>query len=72
MRKLLFVLVGSLAMACGDRSDRPGGREAAAEDEVEAESDDAAYPLLELDSVDKSEVDSVSSSEKARDEQVDL
>lgn len=69
MKKLLFILVGSLAMACGDASDRSEGRETAAEDDVEIGSGEATSPQLDLDSADRFEVDTISSSDNVREEQ---
>ena len=59
MKKLLLILLGSLAMACGDGS---GRQEAAADEDVEIGSGEAISPQLELDSTDtRFDVDTVSS-----------
>lgn len=65
MRKLLIVLIGSLALACGN-SDRGTEREAAAEEDIEAGSGEEISPQLELDSAEnRFEVDSISSADEA-------
>ena len=69
MKKLLIILLGSLAMACGDASDRSEGRETAADEDVEIGSGETISPQLDLDSADRFEVDTISSSENAREEQ---
>lgn len=66
MKKLLFILLGSLAMACGDASDRSEARETAADEDVEIGSGEAISPQLDLDSADRFDVDTISSSESAR------
>lgn len=66
MRKLLIILMGSLALACGN-SDRSTENEAAAEDDVEVGSGEEISPQLELDSADnRFEVDSISSADDAK------
>ena len=71
MKKLLWIIVGSLAMACGDGTDRASGnREAAAEEDVEIGSGEAVSPQLELDSSDsRFEVDTISSPSDVRKEE---
>lgn len=70
MKKLLWILVGSLAMACGNGSDRAdANREAATEEDVKIGSGEEISPQLELDSTDaRFEVDSISSAQDAEEE----
>ena len=68
MRKLLIILMGALALACGN-SDRSTENEAAAEEDVEVGSGEEISPQLELDSADnRFEVDSISSADEANKE----
>lgn len=65
MKKLLIILMGSLALACGN-SERSTENEAAAEEDVEVGSGEEISPQLELDSADnRFEVDSISSADDA-------
>ena len=65
MKKLLIILMGSLALACGN-SERSTENEAAAEEDVEMGSGEEISPQLELDSADnRFEVDSISSADDA-------
>lgn len=66
MKKLLLILIGSLALACGDNRDRSNAREAAAGEDAEIGSGEEVSPLLELDSADRFEVDTISSSGDAK------
>lgn len=69
MKKLLFILIGSLAMACGNGSERADNRKAATDEEIEMGSGAEINPQLELDSSDtRFEVDSISSSQDAQEE----
>lgn len=67
MKKLLMIVLVSMAMACGDNSDRSTDREAAAEEDVEIGSGEEISPQLELDSAGDTrfEVDTISSSDEA-------
>ena len=66
MKKLLFILIGSLAMACGDGS---GRQEATADEDVEIGSGEEINPQLELDSTDaRFEVDTISGAGEAHEE----
>ena len=65
MKKLFWLLVVCIAMACGD-SGRNQDREAAGEEEVEVGAGEEISPQLELDSAgSRFEVDSVSSASEA-------
>ena len=69
MKKLLWIFLASVAVACGGGSD---SREAAADDDVEIGSGEEISPQLELDSTDaRFEVDSISSAEEAQKEAKD-
>ena len=67
MKKLVIILFTSLAMACGDSSNRSTDREAATEEDVEIGSGEEISPQLELDSAEDTrfEVDTISSSNEA-------
>ena len=67
MKKLFIILFASLAMACGDSSNRSTDREAAAEEDVEIGSGEEISPQLELDSAEDTrfDVDTISSSNEA-------
>ena len=69
MKKLFWIFLAALAIACGDGSDRAGDREAAAEDEVDAGAGEQISPQLELDSADsRFKVDTVSSTKEIQKE----
>lgn len=69
MKKLLFVLVASFAMACNSGSEKSSDREAAADEDVEIGSGAEINPQLELDSGDaRFEVDTISSPQEAQQE----
>lgn len=69
MKKLLCILIGSLAIACGNGSEKSSDREAAAEEDVEIGSGSEISPQLELDSSDaRFEVDTISSTQEAQKE----
>jgi hypothetical protein len=80
MKKLLFIILACVALACGEgtrdnndsNSKRSDEREAATEDDVDIGSGEAISPQLELDSADdRFEVDTVSSSAEAERESED-
>ena len=67
MKKLFWIFLAALAIACGDGSDRAGDREA--EDEVDAGAGEQISPQLELDSADsRFKVDTVSSTKEIQKE----
>lgn len=73
MKKLLILVLGCVALACGDgardndSSNRSTDREAAADEDVDIGSGEAVSPQLELDSADnRFEVDTISSPEEAQ------
>lgn len=73
MKKLLIIVLGCVALACGDgvrdndNSNRSNDREAAADEDVDIGSGEAVSPQLELDSADNTfGVDTISSQEEAQ------
>ena len=69
MKKLFWIILVVVAMACGDSSTRSEDREAGTEEETDIGSGEEISPQLELDSTDERfEVDSISSSQDAEKE----
>jgi hypothetical protein len=75
MKKLLFIILACVALACGDSNrsdndnrDRSKDREAAAEEDVDIGAGEEISPQLELDSADRFKVDTISSPDEANKE----
>lgn len=69
MKKLFWIFLAAVAIACGDGSNKAEDREAAADEEVDAGAGEEISPQLELDSTDsRFKVDSVSSTKEVQKE----
>src|SRR5690349_24979864 len=69
MKKILKIMLLSLVMACGSKEDGSGGKETAAEEEVDKGAGEEISPQMEVDSTkSRVKVDSVSSTKEAEKE----